>query len=470
LREFVGNHVVWAMGDRQHNFRWCTNSERAQTNSHSKTMASSCRVVLSLAHLLKQQHVVHANNNVDHYAIEKSALLTASVQCATELASAAIKEVKEAAAAAAVADSNITTTTMITPGEVHLIMTGSPRPTFAETNAWLLEGNQSKQQTTTREKGESMMATDEGGKRPEFLAGSLSILDNDVSFANSAITKDDNDECMNDMDEEEEGNNHLEQLLLSNDTTTTITATMEGEAAIVNTNFMRRHTAPASSSSSTFAGPMVGQAVVNAINQTHGIGLHSNRSKLLQGTIDRPEWIQSRWTDGECVFGELVNLCGLNSFENTSAGGHGCSSSSSSTTSSAEEKKDSSPSSKQLRKTTNLSAHLITVPVILSTTAAAAAAVTSFKGMEEGTIEEIARGVLRCLKRKGSTSVSNIFLIVPPPPLLSSSREEGTTISVLLTKAFAKLEQYNDMIGMPRLMANVCFEVVPVVCNYDDDR
>ena len=440
------------------------------------SLSSPCRVVLSLAHLLKQQHVVHTNNNVDHYAIEKSALLTASVQCATELAGAAIKEAKEAAAAA-VADSNMTTTT-ITPGEVHLIMTGSPRPTFSETNAWLLEGNQSKQQTTTQEKGESMMATDEGGKRPEFLAGSLSILDNDVSFANSAFTKDDNDECiMNDMDEEEEGNNHLEQLLLSNDTTTTITATMEGEAAIVNTNFMRRHTAPASSSSSsssTFAGPMVGQAVVNAINQTHGIGLHSNRSKLLQGTIDRPEWIQSRWTDGECVFGELVNLCGLHSFENTSAGGYGCGSSSSSSTSSAEEKKDSSPSSKQLRKTTNLSAHLITVPVILSTTAAeaaAAATTTLFKGMEEGTIEEIAKGVLRCLRRKGSTSVSNNYLIVPPPlSSSSSSREEGTAISVLLTKAFDKLEQYNDKIGMPRLMANVCFEVVPVVCNYDDDR
>lgn len=419
-------------------------------------------MVLSLAHLLKHQHQHQQHHvNIDYYEIEKSALLTASVECATELASAA----KAEAAAVTTMTSSNNITTMIT-GEVHLIMTGSPRPTFAETNAWLLEdAQQQQQQQETPQKKRGSMATKGGrGNRPELLAGSLSMLDNDVSFA--TVTYDDNDEEDNDIMEKEEGNN-LEQLLLSNATTTT-TTTLGGEAAIVNTNFIRRHTAPASSTTTTFAGTMVGQAVVNAISQTHGVGLHSNRSKLLQGTIDRPEWIQSRWTDGECVFGELVNLCGLNSFENTSAGGGYGSSSSS-----AEEKKDSSPfKSKQLRKTTNLSAHLITVPVIiLSTTATTAAkATTTSKGMEEETIEEIARGVLRCIKRKGSTSVSNIYLIVPPPPLLSPSREDGTTISVLLKKAFEKLEQYNDMIGTPRLMANVCFEVVPVVCNYDDDR
>lgn len=431
----------------------------------AKSSSCPCQVVLSLAHLLKQQQHV----NVEHYEIEKSALLTASVECATELASAA-KAVAAVVVATTMTNSNITTTTstMIT-GEVHLIMTGSPRPTFAETNAWLLEdAQQQHKQETPQKKGEATEGG--GGKRPELLAGSLSILANDGHFATA--TKDDKDDEGNDM-QEEEGNNR-EQLLLSNATTTS-TTTLGGEAAIVNTKFMRQHTAPASSTTkSTFAGPMVGQAVVNAISQTHGVGLHSNRSKLLQGTIDRPEWIQSRWTDGECVFGELVNLCGLNSFENTSAGAGYCSSNNN-----AEErkKKDSSPSSKQLRKTTNLSAHLITVPVILSTTtatttAAAAKAATISKGMEEETIEEIARGILRCLKRKGSISVSNIYLIVPPPPplLSSSSREEGTAVSVLLKKAFDKLELYNDMIGMPRLMANVCFEVVPVVCNYDDNR
>jgi hypothetical protein len=416
---------------------------------------SPCQVVLCLAHLLKQHQHQHHALTVDYYEIEKSALLTASVQCATELASV----VKEAMTTTTGIPPPMTTTTT-TVGEVHLIMTGSPRPTFAETNAWLLEDAQQQQkqaETPEKKKGDvNIMAT---GKRPELLAGSLSILDNHVSFA--TVTKDDND-----MEEEEEreGNN-LEQLLLSNATPTK--TTVGGEAAIVNTNFIRRHTAPASTTTTkTFAGPMVGQAVVNAINQTHGVGLQSNRSKLLQGTIDRPEWIQSRWTDGECVFGELVQLCGLHSFENTSAAG------------------GSSPSSSklqhQLRKTTNLSAHLITVPVILSTTAAAKAAATlsSSKGMEEETMEEIARGILRCLKRKGSASVSNIYLLVPPPSSSlsrkdtegSAAAEAATIISALLKKAFDKLEQYNDMIGMSRLMANVCFVVVHVVCNYNDDK
>jgi hypothetical protein len=434
---------------------------------------SPCQVVLSLAHLLKQHQPHHALTTVDYYEIEKSALLTASVQCATELASVA--KLAEAALATGT-PLPMTTTTTTTVGEVHLIMTGSPRPTFAETNAWLLEDAQQQQQqqaeTPEKKKGDVNMAT---GKRPELLAGSLSILDNHVSFA--TVTKDDNDmdEDMDEEEEEEGEGNNLEQLLLSNATPPT-----------TNTNFIRRHTAPASSTTTTitFAGPMVGQAVVNAINQTIGVGLQSNRSKLLQGTIDRPEWIQSRWTDGECVFGELVHLCGLHSFENTSAAGGSGYHNDTNNSSLTEEKKDntsSSPSSSklqhQLRKTTNLSAHLITVPVILSTTTAAKAATTSSKGIEEETMEEIARGILRCLKRKGSTSVSNIYLLVPPSSLSRKDTEgsaaaaaTATIISALLKKAFDKLEQYNDMIGMPRVMANVCFEVVPVVCNYDDDK
>jgi hypothetical protein len=444
-------------------------------------------VVLSLAHLLKQQHPHQDQDHaltVDYYEIEKAALLTASVQCATGLANAA----KEAEAAMTTTGTPPMTTTTV--GEVHLIMTGSPRPTFAETNAWLLEDAQQQQQkqegTPEKKKGDGRVATGGETKRPESLAGSLSILDNHVSFA--TVTKNDEDEDNDEEEEEEEGEgNNLEQLLLSNATPARSTAGV-GEAAIVNTNFIRRHTAPASSST-TFAGPMVGQAVVNAINQTHGVGLQSNRSKLLQGTIDRPEWIQSRWTDGECVFGELVHLCGLHSFENTSAGSsgyYGGNTTTNSLSSLTEEKKDdtSSPSSSkhhQLRKTTNLSAHLITVPVILSTTtttvATAKAATTSSKGMEEETMEEIARGILRCLKRKGSTSVTNIYLLVPPSssPTSSSSSsrkdKEGSAAaeaaaiitSALLKKAFDKLEQYNDMIGMSRLMDNVCFEVVPVV-------
>ena len=65
----------------------------------------------------------------------------------------------------------------------------------------------------------------------------------------------------------------------------------------------------------------------------------------------------------------------------------------------------------RLHKTTNLSAHLITVPAILPNTTKEGVAL---EGMGEETIEEIARGILRCLKRRGSPSVSKVHLVLPP--------------------------------------------------------
>ena len=70
-------------------------------------------------------------------------------------------------------------------------------------------------------------------------------------------------------------------------------------------------------------GPMVGHVVVNAISQAKGVGLQSSHPKLLQGTINPPNWEQSQWMDGEWVFGELVARCRLNSFDNTAGGGCG---------------------------------------------------------------------------------------------------------------------------------------------------
>ena len=77
----------------------------------SAASSPQCSVVLALAHLLHQHSL--------SYDDEKNALLDASVRQATEMAN------REGNAAGE---------------EVHVVLTGSPRPTFAETNAWLLEG------------------------------------------------------------------------------------------------------------------------------------------------------------------------------------------------------------------------------------------------------------------------------------------------------------------------------------------
>jgi len=103
-------------------------------------------------------------------------------------------------------------------------------------------------------------------------------------------------------------------------------------AAAADTSFFRRHTFPSSSDAKRVVvvtekndneGPMVGHAVVNAMSQAKGVGLQTSRAKLLVGMIYHPDWEQSRWTDGDCVFGELVSRCGLDSFENMAGGGRG---------------------------------------------------------------------------------------------------------------------------------------------------
>ena len=89
------------------------------------------------------------------------------------------------------------------------------------------------------------------------------------------------------------------------------TETAATTAAADDTSFFRRHTFPSSSDTKRIViitkkndneGPMVGHAVVHAISQAKGMGLQSSRANLLQGTIDHPDWEQSRWMDEECIF------------------------------------------------------------------------------------------------------------------------------------------------------------------------
>src|SRR5210317_745911 len=100
------------------------------TNNNSGG-SSSCQIVLSLAHLL-QQHSLS-------YDTEKNALLNASVNCATKLAHT-------------------------NESEVHVILTGSPRPTFSETNAWLLEGTAQSSSAPKRKVSNSEMMNNDDNR------------------------------------------------------------------------------------------------------------------------------------------------------------------------------------------------------------------------------------------------------------------------------------------------------------------
>jgi hypothetical protein len=172
-------------------------------------------------------------------------------------------------------------------------------------------------------------------------------------------------------------------------------------------------------------------------------------------------WSQNRWTDGECLFSELVERCGLESFENV--GGAGGSGSGALCVADAAAGGGSGEGvGVGLRKTTNLSAHLITVPAQSPQTS------NSIVGMENDTAEEIARGILRFLKRKKSPVVSKFYILLPPLSMVPTRGEEGreeerrAAIATQLKEACAKLEQYNDMIGMPKLMAGAEMEFVDV--------
>lgn len=398
--------------------------------------SNNCQVVLSLAHLL-QQHSLS-------YDTEKNALLQTSVRCASQLASEG--------------------------GEVHIILTGSPRPTFAETNAWLLEGSSAaggNNNNSGSNKNDDTAMRDEND-RPNQLKGSYSIADN-IHHSSSNVYKEE-DEDMQD----ENGQSDLQTYINE------FTNDKQGSGADAgghNTSFIRRNTTGASnannnnsddegannttrrrstidageSSVSNNTGPMVGQAVVNAISKSSGVGLQCSRSKLLQGTIDRPLWSQNRWTDGECLFSELVELCGMESFEmdkkkkqqqqqqqggpDDAAGG-------------------ATPVTASPTTPTNMSANLITVP---ATTLREPNA-----GISQTTIDEISRGVLRTVKRKKSPPASKVYIVLPSGGGVNEEQRREVVVT-LLKQAWEKLEQYNHMIGQPNLLVDADLEFVDVV-------
>lgn len=136
-----------------------------------------------------------------------------------------------------------------------------------------------------------------------------------------------------------------------------------------------------------------------------------------------------------------------------------------------------------LDKTTNVSAHLITVPSVVNGpvqwngSGSGSETEVEIPGMDESTMEEIARGILRCLKRKKSPPVTKVYLALPPlfPNLNATDSSaamevEGADVDRArrelavkrFSEAWEKLEQYNDMIGQPKLMAGVDMEFVRV--------
>ena len=437
--------------------------------SSSSSNNNSCQVVLTLAHLL-QQHSLS-------YDTEKIALLQTSVRCAqSQLAS---------------------TTAGSGGGEIHIILTGSPRPTFAETNAWLLEGstaanhsqqqqqsNIQQQQSNNNAPNDIAMREGGDGDRPTQLKGSYSIADNIHHSSSNVYNNEDEDEEMQDVNQQADlqayiqefttdkkedagscsnnvGDGHNTSFIRRNTTgvTTTSTSNNTNDSATTARRRSTIDTARNSTVTNNNTGPMVGQAVVNAISQSSGVGLQSSRSKLLQGTIDRPLWSQNRWTDGECLFSELVGLCGLKSFEMMDktnkknqhqqqqggpddAAGVGI---------------VATPTTTTLTKNvtnTNLSANLITVP---ATTLREPNA-----GVSPTTMDEIARGVLRTVKRKKSPPASKVYIVLPGVNH-GVSEEKREVVVTYLKSAWEKLEQYNHMIGQPNLMSDAELEFVDVV-------
>ena len=194
--------------------------------------------------------------------------------------------------------------------------------------------------------------------------------------------------------------------------------------------------------------PLVGEAIVNAISTAKGLGLQSSRAKLLQGTIDRPLWDQRRWTDGECLFSDLVDRCGLESFENTGVAG-----AKDKVDSAGERKLSTGEVGQQLQNTTNLSANLITVPLVKN----------HHEGdIDEDTLSEIARGTLRILKRKNSPPASRVCIVLPPEESAEKAELQHDAIAKSLRQTFLKMEQYNELIGAPILMSHAQFEFVHV--------
>eukprot|EP00985_Skeletonema_marinoi_P012593 scaffold6096_cov98-Skeletonema_marinoi.AAC.1 len=443
---------------------------------NNNTATTSSQIVLTLAHLL-QQHSLS-------YDSEKNSLLHTSVRCASHLA-------------------NNTTG----GGEVHIVLTGSPRPTFAETNAWLLEGSSSaaagnngvsnSSSGGTSNNDTAMTETnDDTNDRPAHLKGSYSIADN-VHHSSSNIynnqeeeermmqedentTKSELQDYITEFTDSKDGGNgsdganskrgittgggHNTSFIRRNTTGVTTTTNNNNNNAddSTNTTNRRRSTIDAAESSSVTnnTGPMVGQAVVNAISQSSGVGLQSSRSKLLQGTIDRPLWSQNRWTDGECLFSELVELCGMERFEMVGGAAH-------KKRLQQQQQQQGGPddaaggagapslavvaSPPPAAAATNMSANLITVP---ATTLREPNA-----GVSQTTMDEIARGVLRTVKRKKSPPASKVYIVVPGVNQGVSEEQRGVVVTSL-KQAWEKLEQYNHMIGQPNLISGADLEFV----------
>ena len=302
----------------------------------------------------------------------------------------------------------IQTATSHKDSEVHIVLSGSPRPTFAETNGWLLESG-------------GLVSPRKRSSTMDSYASANSEMSQDLQeyMKESQLNANGN---MNDLGGSPTriGGSVLSHYRSRKNKECDI----GGGGVNATTNHM---------------GPMVGHAVVNAINQKKGVGLQSSRAKLLQGTIDRPLWDQRRWTDGECLFSDLVDRCGLESFANSSSHDQNA----------YVADFGAGMQIETLQKTSNLSAHLITVPaqvIIPSTTKS---------GMDEETVNEIARAVIRILKRKKSPAASTVFLV-----MAEETSERKNQISEQLMQAWIKLEQYNDMIGQPKLMEGLKFEFV----------
>ena len=483
----------------------------------SNTTPPQCQVLLSLAHLL-QQHSLS-------YDAEKDTLLNTSVKTAISISNTY--------------KGGLHSPSNAPEGEVHLVLTGSPRPTFAETNAWLLDSPTKAPRTPSRGQSASSNVNERSesnvsnvSSTPGSMRGSYSILDNNVTSMDVDQENNDNEvpdmpslgieSVMNHNDEDvdmsterndsaqllqeyiaecthnstttnanmselggsptriggsvllryrerrdSEANNESSQSLRSSDvgsnvavrgsTVGSVTSENNTSGSEINKSYVKQ------SSTGSSEGPMVGQAVVNAISKQKGVGLQSSRAKLLQGTIDRPLWDQRRWTDGECLFSELIDKCGLECFVNSCGGGMGNSGSQGGIGADAAAGGWVPPSGEGLAKQSNMSSHLITVPATKFDGGDDNGKEVVVPGLEDGTIDEIARGILRNLKRKKSPPCCKIQIVLPPVVDDEKNQGRNEVAETRLKAAFQKLEQYNDMIGAPKLMSNAEFEFVDVV-------
>lgn len=390
-----------------------------------------CDVILTLAHLLQQRSL--------SYHEEKNLVLAASVTCATKVANQENRQKRprppegapSAAGGSGSAEEEL---------EVHLVLTGSPRPTFAETNAWLLESV-----GPTADADKNVAAKDAD---PE--AGRVQLLQEYVAeCTHNSTTRNAN---MNDVmgaPTRTGGSvlsNFAERKYSDGD------ASAGGSGGTITDD---NTTANDNGSTSNNKGPMVGHAVVNAVSKAQGIGLQSSRAQMLQGTIDRPLWDQRRWTDGECLFSELIDRCGLESFmsragKRTVEGADAAAGSVVRPSSSLES------AGRRIPEMTTLSAHLITV--LTPGSAVAMGGTTAPFAVTQDAIEEIARGILRCLTRKKSPPASTVYLVFPP----GCDRRAKETVAAWLSAAWHRLERYNGDIGAPKLMTDAKLEFVDV--------